>query len=168
MKEKLIAFVLACLMVLSLTACGSQKGQEGTVNGGNGDVTTDNGGNNAGNGGTNGGNGGSNGGNSGTTGGSGSTGSNGGNGTTGDSGGNDTISGNAKGRTWDSDTRNGVQDNFNGNHGSTFGGIGQDNSVYDDMTGYRTSGTATWQQMLQNGRVHDTDGYLLDGENTTW
>lgn len=28
--------------------------------------------------------------------------------------------------------------------------------------------TATWQQMLENGRVHDRDGYLLDGENSCW
>ena len=28
--------------------------------------------------------------------------------------------------------------------------------------------TATWEQMLQNGRVHDTDGFLFDGENSHW
>ena len=28
--------------------------------------------------------------------------------------------------------------------------------------------TATWEQMLQNGRVHDRDGFLLDGENSHW
>lgn len=28
--------------------------------------------------------------------------------------------------------------------------------------------TATWEQMLQNGRVHDKDGFLFDGENSHW
>ena len=28
--------------------------------------------------------------------------------------------------------------------------------------------TATWKQMLENGRVHDRDGFLLDGENSHW
>ena len=36
------------------------------------------------------------------------------------------------------------------------------------MGGYRTDRTATWAQMLENGRVHDRDGFLLDGENSTW
>lgn len=26
----------------------------------------------------------------------------------------------------------------------------------------------TWEQMVDNGRVHDRDGYLLDGENSAW
>ena len=30
------------------------------------------------------------------------------------------------------------------------------------------SGTATWRQMLENGFVHDSDGFLLDGENACW
>ena len=28
--------------------------------------------------------------------------------------------------------------------------------------------TATWEQMLQNGRIHDRDGFLFDGENSHW
>ena len=28
--------------------------------------------------------------------------------------------------------------------------------------------TATWEQMLQNGQVHDRDGFLFDGENSHW
>ena len=37
------------------------------------------------------------------------------------------------------------------------------------MTGnHGASGTATWRQMLDNGFVHDTDGFLLDGENACW
>ena len=28
--------------------------------------------------------------------------------------------------------------------------------------------TATFRQMLKNGYVHDSDGFLNDGENTSW
>ena len=140
MKEKLIAFVLAGLMVLSLVGCGGQKDKDDNVNAGNGDVSENNGGN------TN-------------------------NGNTGNSG-DDSVAGNAKGRTWDTDVRSGNREvydyDFDNNHGSTFGGIDQDNTVYDGMGGYRTDRTATWAQMLENGRVHDRDGFLLDGENSTW
>ena len=140
MKEKLIAFVLAGLMVLSLVGCGAQKDKDDSVNAGNGDVSENN------NGATN-------------------------NGSTGNSG-DDSVAGNAKGRTWDTDVRSGNREvydyDFDNNHGSTFGGIDQDNTVYDGMGGYRTDRTATWAQMLENGRVHDRDGFLLDGENSTW
>lgn len=66
----------------------------------------------------------------------------------------------------------------NGMGRSTFGGAGRElqedagqfpPTVYDTMTGQRgASGTATWRQMLDNGFVHDTDGFLLDGENACW
>ena len=150
MKEKLIAFILAGVMVLSLVGCGAQKDEDSTVNGGNGDVTENNGGST--NGGTT---------NNGTA----------NNGGTNDSG-DDTVAGNAKGRTWDTDVRSGNREvydyDFDNNHGSTFGGIDRDNTIYDGMGGYRTDRTATWAQMLENGRVHDSDGFLLDGENSTW
>lgn len=140
MKEKLIAFVLAGLMVLSLVGCGAQKDKDDNVNAGNGDVSENNGGNT----------------NNGST----------------DNSGDDSVAGNAKGRTWDTDVRSGNREvydyEFDNNNGSTFGGIDQDNTVYDDMGGYRTDRTATWAQMLENGRVHDRDGFLLDGENSTW
>ena len=142
MKEKLIAFVLAGMMVLSLVGCGAQKDKDDTVNGGNGGVTENNG-NNSNNATDN-------------------------NGTAGNGNEEMTPNAKAKSRTWDTDTRSGVQDNFNNNYGSTFGGIDQDNTIYDGMGGYRTDRTATWAQMLENGRVHDTDGFLLDGENSTW
>lgn len=143
MKEKLIAFVLAGLMVLSLVGCGAEKDKDDNVNNGNDSVTQDNDNNAADNNGT-------------------------------VDNGDDTVAGNAKGRTWDTDVRSGNRDtyaydyDFDNNGGSTFGGIDQDNTVYDGMDGYRTDRTATWSQMLENGRVHDTDGFLLDGENTTW
>ena len=30
------------------------------------------------------------------------------------------------------------------------------------------NGTDTFRQMLENGYVHDSDGFLNDGENTSW
>ena len=141
MKKKLIAFALAGMMVLSLVGCGQKDNPAGSVDDPNGGVT-DNNGDNAANG-------------DGTT--------------NGDANGKakSVVPGNEKGRTWDTDVRSGNSD-FDNNYGSTFGGIDQDNTVYDGMGGYRTDRTATWQQMLENGRVHDRDGFLLDGENTTW
>ena len=150
MKEKLIAFVLAGIMVLSLVGCRAQRDQDGYGNAGNGDVSENNGGT------TNNGTADNGGANSGST----------------DNSGDDTVAGNAKGRTWDTDVRSGNREvydyDFDNNHGSPFGGIDQDNTIYDGMGGYRTDRTATWAQMLENGRVHDRDGFLLDGENSTW
>lgn len=52
-------------------------------------------------------------------------------------------------------------DAFANNHGSTFGGAGEELRQEAD-------GMATWRQMLDNGFVRDTDGFLLDGENARW
>ncbi len=41
-------------------------------------------------------------------------------------------------------------------------------NVGGDVFGYRADGMATWEQMLDNGRVRDTDGFLQDGENASW
>mgnify|MGYP003295987374 CR=1 FL=1 len=53
-------------------------------------------------------------------------------GNTGNSG-DDSVAGNAKGRTWDTDVRSGNREvydyDFDNNHGSTFGGIDQDNTI---------------------------------------
>ena len=67
---------------------------------------------------------------------------------------------------------------FTDNRGSTFGRAGQElqrdaeqfsPTVWDTMTGnHGAGGTATWRQMLDNGFVHDTDGFLVDGENACW
>ena len=139
MKRKLIAFALAGMMVLSLVGCGQKDDPTGTPNGNNNGVTDQNG-DNAADGNTN-----------------------------ANPKAKSVVPGNEKGRTWDTDVRSGNRDyNFDNNYGSTFGGVDQDNTVYDGMSGYRTDRTATWQQMLENGRVHDRDGFLLDGENTTW
>lgn len=76
----------------------------------------------------------------------------------------------------DSRTRSSAGDRaFNNNHGSTFGGAGE--AIEDDARqGRRYSttrrpdadGAATWHQMLDNGFVRDSDGFLLDGENASW
>lgn len=55
----------------------------------------------------------------------------------------------------------GSNDAFANNHGSTFGGAGEELRQEAD-------GMATWRQMLDNAFVHDTDGFLLDGENASW
>ena len=46
-------------------------------------------------------------------------------------------------------------------------GIGEAfNDAGDALTGNDgTDGADRYQDMLENGRVHDSDGYLLDGEN---
>lgn len=63
---------------------------------------------------------------------------------------------------------------FTDNNGSTFGGSGRQmqnermpGTVYDG-TQWPAQQTATWDQMLDNGFVHDRDGFLLDGENASW
>lgn len=55
----------------------------------------------------------------------------------------------------------GSNDAFANNHGSTFGGAGEE-------LRQEANGMATWRQMLDNGFVRDTDGFLLDGENASW
>lgn len=55
----------------------------------------------------------------------------------------------------------GSNDAFANNHGSTFGGAGEELRQEAD-------GMATWRQMLDNAFVRDTDGFLLDGENASW
>ena len=48
---------------------------------------------------------------------------------------------------------------------SSRGGV-SDYSTTNPANGYRQG--VSWQKMLQNGRVHDSDGFLLDGENAHW
>ena len=72
--------------------------------------------------------------------------------------------------------RNGSGSTYGNSSGSTYGNGSR--STYGNnggMSGYSTTNPAngyrqgvSWQKMLQNGRVHDSDGYLLDGENAHW
>ena len=179
MKEKVIALAMAALLALALTGCGEDKNNTNRPN--NGNDTTNNG--TANNGTTN--NGTTNNGtadngtvNNGTA----NNGTN--NGTTDNNGtvNNDGVVGGddtARSRSgYGSYYDNGNDQAFTNNRGSTFGRTGQEiqndatqwpGTVYDTMTGRQSaSGTATWRQMLENGFVHDSDGFLLDGENACW
>ncbi len=40
--------------------------------------------------------------------------------------------------------------------------------TYGYNYGTNADGMATWRQMIDNGRVRDTDGFLQDGENASW
>lgn len=174
MKEKVIALAMAALLALALTGCGEDKNNTNRPN--NGNDTTNNG--TANNGTTNNGtvdNGTVNNGtaNNGTN-----------NGTTDNNGtvnNDDVVGGDDTARSrsgYGSYYDNGNDQAFTNNRGSTFGRTGQEiqndatqwpGTVYDTMTGRQSaSGTATWRQMLENGFVHDSDGFLLDGENACW
>lgn len=174
MKEKVIALAMAALLALALTGCGEDKNNTNRPN--NGNDTTNNG--TANNGTTNNGttdNGTVNNGtaNDGTD-----------NGTTDNNGtvnNDDVVGGDDTARSrsgYGSYYDNGNDQAFTNNRGSTFGRTGQEiqndatqwpGTVYDTMTGRQSaSGTATWRQMLENGFVHDSDGFLLDGENACW
>lgn len=179
MKEKVIALAMAALLALALTGCGEEKNNTNRPN--NGNDTTNNG--TANNGTTNNGN--TNNGtadngtvNNGTA----NNGTN--NGTTDNNGtvnNDDVVGGDDTARSrsgYGSYYDNGNDQAFTNNRGSTFGRTGQEiqndatqwpGTVYDTMTGRQSaSGTATWRQMLENGFVHDSDGFLLDGENACW
>ena len=179
MKEKVIALAMGAVLALALTGCGEDKNNTNRPN--NGNDTTNNG--TANNGTTN--NGTTNNGtaDNGTV--NNSTANNGTNNGTTDNNGtvnNDNVVGGddtARSRSgYGSYYDNGNDQAFTNNRGSTFGRTGQEiqndatqwpGTVYDTMTGRQSaSGTATWRQMLENGFVHDSDGFLLDGENACW
>ena len=157
MMKKVMALLMAALLMLALAGCGENKNNTNRP-GSNSNNTT-------------------NGANDGTT--NGSNGADKDNGTVND-GLTDSNGAARNGRSSYGTYRDRGNDDdaFNNNHGSTFGGVGEElmedaqqfpPTVWDSMTGNRgASGTATWRQMLDNGFVHDTDGFLLDGENACW
>ena len=175
----MIALAMAALLALALTGCGEDKNNTNRPN--NGNDTTNNG--TANNGTTN--NGTTNNGtaDNGTV--NNGTANNGTNNGTMDNNGtvnnDDVVGGDDTARSrsgYGSYYDNGNDQAFTNNRGSTFGRTGQEiqndatqwpGTVYDTMTGRQSaSGTATWRQMLENGFVHDSDGFLLDGENACW
>ena len=179
MKEKVIALAMAALLALALTGCGEDKNNTNRPN--NGNDTTNNG--TANNGTTN--NGTTNNGtaDNGTV--NNGTANNGTNNGTMDNNGtlnnDDVVGGDDTARSrsgYGGYYDNGNDQAFTNNRGSTFGRTGQEiqndatqwpGTVYDTMSGRQSaSGTATWRQMLENGFVHDSDGFLLDGENACW
>ena len=179
MKEKVIALAMAAVLALALTGCGEDKNNTNRPN--NGNDTTNNG--TANNGTTN--NGTTNNGtaDNGTV--NNGTANNGANNGTVDNNGtvnnDDVVGGDDTARSrsgYGGYYDNGNDQAFTNNRGSTFGRTGQEiqndatqwpGTVYDTMSGRQSaSGTATWRQMLENGFVHDSDGFLLDGENACW
>lgn len=64
----------------------------------------------------------------------------------------------------------GSQENSqSGGDGLTGDHDAQDNARMGRSTLRRgAESTATFRQMLENGYVHDSDGFLNDGENTSW
>lgn len=174
MKEKVIALAMAALLALALTGCGEDKNNTNRPN--NGNDTTNNGtaNNDTANNGTT---------DNGTV--NNGTANNGANNGTVDNNGtvnnDDVVGGDDTARSrsgYGSYYDNGNDQAFTNNRGSTFGRTGQEiqndatqwpGTVYDTMSGRQSaSGTATWRQMLENGFVHDSDGFLLDGENACW
>jgi len=143
MGKKMAAFALAALLTLGLSGCGSGN-----------NVTTDRSYGTRGTYGTND---------------SYNNGTNGNNGMMGNNGSMDNGSARSNGS-------NGTG-SMNGTGGSNGRGImgdignGIDNTMDDIGDAIRDAGdtlsgdSRRYQQMLENGRVHDTDGYLLDGEN---
>ena len=139
MKEKITALILALMIALGLSACDGTK--TGTAN--DNDVMGDEHSNvqqQAPNGSTN-----SNGSNAGT----------------------DTDSKNQTSTYAGGTYRNKSGSTYGNNSGmySSRGGV-SDYSTTNPANGYRQG--VSWQKMLQNGRVHDSDGFLLDGENAHW
>ena len=145
MGKKMAAFALAALLTLGLSGCGSTNnattdrsyGTRGTYDNGVTDAYNN--------------------------------GTNGNNGMMGNNGSMDNGSARSNGS-------NGTG-SMNGTGGSNGRGImgdignGIDNTMDDIGDAIRDAGdtlsgdSRRYQQMLENGRVHDTDGYLLDGEN---
>lgn len=166
-NRKLAALLMTAAMVTSLVGCGERAGiandndvlgdesgyssqNSGGLFGGNG--STGNGSSKSGSGKRGNANGGSMGGGNGTQNGSGSV-TGGNNGTTG----------------------SGTVGGTSGMNGGT-NGIYNQNRANGGVSNYSTANpangmamhTATWRQMVQNGCVHDRDGFLLDGENSSW
>ena len=152
MRDKIVALVMCGLLAMTLFACGEKRGVANDS-----DVLGDE--NRYTNGTTNGTDNRMNSGNSG-------------------SGTNRSMSGSNNG-TADSRRNNGSTNGTYGGYGSK--GTNGNNADQSDVMGDSAirgntlnpangsaDRTATWEQMLENGRVHDTDGYLFDGENSHW
>ena len=168
MMKQTAALVMAALLMLALAGCGENK--DNTNRPGSNSNNTTNGTNDTTNGNTTNGN---------TNNGNTTNDNAADNGGTADAGLTDSNGKARNGRSSYGTYRdNGNDKAFTENRGSTFGHAGQEiqrdaeqwpPTVYDTMTGtHGARGTATWRQMLDNGFVHDTDGFLLDGENACW
>ena len=143
MREKFIALAMCGLLAMTLFACGENRGV-----GNDSDILGDE--QNYTNGTTNGG---SNGSSRGSMNGSTKGGMNG-----------NTNGGSTNGRM--SGSMNGTN-GTNSDQSSAMGDSALRGSTINPANG-GADRTATWEQMLQNGRVHDMDGFLMDNENSHW
>lgn len=184
---KVAALLMAAAMVTSLVGCGERAGiaNDNDILGDESGYTSQNSGGLFGSNSGTGSGSGSGSQNSGSMGGSGkSSGANSGNGS-GNMGGSSTNGG--SGMQNGNGSMNGTTGGSNGTTGSgTAGGtsgmnggtngMNNQNRTSSGVSNYSTVNpangmamhTATWHQMVQNGCVHDRDGFLLDGENSSW
>ena len=178
MRKTLALFSVAALLVVLLVGCG-QKTNSST--GGSGSGTTQSGGLNTGSTGTTDGTGGTD-----TNGSTGDTGSTGSTGSTangsGSMTGGSTVTGSAIGGAggnaasrWSGTTTNDKATNGSRNANASANAQlrGSSNSVTGTVAtpGTVLDGDEQYRRMLANAHVHDTDGFLLDGENAqyvTW
>lgn len=143
MKSKILTLVFAAVMMVSMTACGTTNNAD-NPNAGQGSGSTSVGDNSANNG----------------------TGDGLNNGTTGNENGNSSgILGNEG-----TGSQSGVLDNngtVNGTDGTNAAGssAGSASGASAQRDGQPIVRSATYEQMLRNARIHDTDGDLTDGEN---
>lgn len=80
---------------------------------------------------------------------------------------NDAGGANGQTRPDTNQSQNAQQDNGTGD--DALPSDTQDNARMGRSTLRRgAESTATFRQMLENGYVHDRDGFLNDGENTSW
>ena len=157
MRDKVLALVMCGVLAMTLFACGEKRGaaNDSDTLGDEQHYTsgTNNGSNNGTNGSTNG-----------------NTNGNTGNGSTnsdanGGSNGGSNSNGATKGTMNGADQR--IITGNNADNSDVMGNSAVRGSTINPANGMADR-TATWEQMLQNGRVHDTDGFLFDGENSHW
>lgn len=148
MRDKIIALAMCALLAVSLFACGDKRGTPNDSDTLGDEQHQTNGSNNGSTNGT------TNSGSNGTTNGD-------SNGTT-----NNTTNGTTNGTTGSSTDQN-VTTGNNAKQSDVMGDSALRGSTINPANG-GADRTATWEQMLQNGRVHDRDGFLFDGENSHW
>ena len=153
MKDKVLALLMCGVLAMTLFACGEKRGAANDSDTLGDEQHYTSGTNNGSNNGGSGSNGSTNGGTS-----------------------NGTTNGNTNGST--GNTNSATKGTMNGTERRITTGNNAENSDVMGDSALRGSTinpangtadrTATWEQMLQNGRVHDQDGFLFDGENSHW
>ena len=144
MKDKILALVLCGALAMTLFACGEKRGNANDSDTLGDEQHYTNGTNNGSN------NGSSNGSNNGNA-------NNSTNGST-----NSNIGSNTS-----KDAKQRITTGNNAKQSDVMGDSALRGNTLNPANG-NADRTATWEQMLQNGRVHDRDGFLFDGENSHW